>query len=174
MNASITKDQPWDSKASLIGHNPDQTPVYIYQSYIDQGRELLKFDAMPIGGQVERLSTTIGTDHRYISIGMLGRDNNGNIVRMILNEYAYCLGLSILVNTPAPTIEKLYEPMLTFNALEDKPPYTAFHQSPITNHQKAEQREERWRKLGYEEPSLEERKATLNRNIAALNLNQPK
>jgi len=38
----------------------------------------------------------------------------------------------------------------------------------------AEAREERWRKLGYEEPSFEERKATLNRNITARNLDRSK
>lgn len=38
----------------------------------------------------------------------------------------------------------------------------------------AEEREERWRKLGYEEPSSEERKATLDRNITALNLDRSK
>jgi len=37
-----------------------------------------------------------------------------------------------------------------------------------------EAREARWRKLGYEEPSFEERKATLNRNVTALNLDRSK
>ena len=37
---------------------------------------------------------------------------------------------------------------------------------------KEEAREERWRKLGYEEPSFEERKATLNRNLTSLKLDR--